>query len=116
MIKDSCEGSGLSTIESSQDSHPLFFIYFFNKAMLSQVIIHMIAGVHTNGAIKAFLGAPKHLYNWLCPSVGWSVCWLVGRVTHSFDDPHGIPFWPPWPRLSLMNLPGRYFTMILSIL
>ena len=31
-----------------------------------------------------FLGATKHLYNWLCPSVGRS----VGRVTHSFDDPH----------------------------
>ena len=27
---DSCEGSGLSTIESSQDSHPLF-LYFFIK-------------------------------------------------------------------------------------
>ena len=38
MIKDSCEGSGLSTIGSSQDSHPLFFMYFFNKAMLSQVM------------------------------------------------------------------------------
>ena len=30
-----------------------------------------------------FLGATKHLYNWLCPSVGRS-------VTHSFDDPHLI--------------------------
>ena len=26
-----------------------------------------------------FLGATKHLYNWLCPSVGWLVGWLVGR-------------------------------------
>ena len=25
-----------------------------------------------------FLGATKHLYNWLCPSVGRSVGWLVG--------------------------------------
>ena len=25
-----------------------------------------------------FLGATKHLYNWLCPLVGWSVGWLVG--------------------------------------
>ena len=24
-----------------------------------------------------FLGAPKHLYNWLCPSVSWSVGLLV---------------------------------------
>ena len=25
-----------------------------------------------------FLGATKHLYNWLCPSVGLLVCRLVG--------------------------------------
>ena len=37
-----------------------------------------------------FLGASKHLYNWLCPSVGLS-------VTHSFDDPHVAPYWPTWP-------------------
>ena len=23
--------------------------------------------------LNIFLGATKHLYNWLCPSVGWSV-------------------------------------------
>ena len=40
-----------------------------------------------------FLGATKHLYNWLCPSVGRSVCW----VTHSFDDPHVAPYWPTRP-------------------
>ena len=38
----------------------------------------------TNQSKKAFLGATKHLYNWLCPSVGWS-------VTHSFDEPHIAP-------------------------
>ena len=27
-----------------------------------------------------FLGAPTHLYNWLCPSVGRSVGRLVGRL------------------------------------
>ena len=26
--------------------------------------------------------------------VGQSVCW---SVTHSFDDPHGAPYWPTWP-------------------
>ena len=41
----------------------------------------------------ALLGATKHLYNWLCLSVGWS----VGRVTRSFDDPHVAPYWPTWP-------------------
>ena len=44
-----------------------------------------------SGAI--FLGATKHLYNWLCPSVCLSVC----GVTHSFDDPHVASYWPTWP-------------------
>ena len=45
---------------------------------------------------RPFLGAPTHLYNWLCPLVGRS----VGRsVTHLFDDPHGAPYWPTWPFL-----------------
>ena len=25
------------------------------------------------------------------------VGWLVGRVTHLFDDPHVAPYWPTWP-------------------
>ena len=37
--------------------------------------------------------ATKHLYNWLCPSVGLSVT----SVTHSFDDQHVAPYWPTWP-------------------
>ena len=28
----------------------------------------------------SFLGAPTHLYNWLCPSVCRSACWLVGNA------------------------------------
>ena len=45
-----------------------------------------------------FLSATKHLYNWLCPSVGWLVGRSVGwSVTHSFDDPHVAPYWPTWP-------------------
>ena len=37
---------------------------------------------------NVFLGATKHLYNWLCLLVGQS----VGRlVTHLFDDPHVAP-------------------------
>ena len=39
---------------------------------------------------RSFLGATKHLYNWLCPLVGL-------LVTHSFDDPHIAPCWPTWP-------------------
>ena len=45
---------------------------------------------------KSFLGATKHLYNWLCPLVGRSVGWLV---THLFNDPHVAPYWPTWPCL-----------------
>ena len=44
-----------------------------------------------------FLGATKHLYNWLCPLVGRLVGWLVGRVTHLGDNPHVAPYWPTWP-------------------
>ena len=51
-----------------------------------------------------FLGATKHLYNWLSLLVGWLVGWLVGRVMHSFDDPHVAPYWPTWPCLMLNNM------------
>ena len=27
-----------------------------------------------------FIGATKHLYNWLYPSVSWLVSWLVGQL------------------------------------
>ena len=30
---------------------------------------------------SGFLGATKHLYNWLCPLVGWSVGRLVGNAS-----------------------------------
>ena len=35
-----------------------------------------------------FLGATKHLYNWLCPSVGRLVGWSVGQS----------PFWAAAPK------------------
>ena len=31
-----------------------------------------------------FLGVTKHLYNWLCPSVGWLVCRFVGLLGNAF--------------------------------
>ena len=61
----------------------------------------------------AFLGATKHLYNWLCLLVGrlvgwlvgWSVCrlvgWSEGWVMHWFDDPHVSPYWPTRPSSSI---------------
>ena len=46
------------------------------------------------------LCAKKHLYNWPCPLVGWSVGRWVGlSVTHAFKDPHVAPYWPTWPCL-----------------
>ena len=49
---------------------------------------------------KGFLGATKHLYNWLCPLV----CRSVGlSVTHSFDDQHVAPYWPTWPCFLLLK-------------
>ena len=33
---------------------------------------------HMKRYSEEFLGVPKHLYNWLCPSVGRSVHWLDG--------------------------------------
>ena len=61
-----------------------------------------------------FLGATKHLYNWLCPSVGRSVGWSVGRVTHSFNDPHVAPYWPTWPCFNIneSNQPKELFEII----
>ena len=32
-------------------------------------------------------GATKHLYNWLCPLVGWSVGWSVGKAFISQSTP-----------------------------
>ena len=39
-------------------------------------------------SVFLFLGATKHLYNWLCLLVGRLVCL---SVTHSFDDQHVAP-------------------------
>ena len=61
--------------------------------------------------ISMFLGATKHLYNWLCLSVGLSVCRLV---THSFDDPHVAPYWPTWP-CSLYFFLSFHFSLLDSI-
>jgi len=43
-----------------------FYDFFFS------IKTETIATVYGN---IPFLDAPKHLYNWLCSSVGWSVCW-----------------------------------------
>ena len=61
--------------------------------------------IHLSRSCMYFLGATKHLYNWLCPLVGRSVGWSVGLlVTHSFDDPHRRTYWPTWPCFYLGTL------------
>ena len=37
-VKDSCDGSGLNTSESSKDSHPLFILYFVKGMWGNNVI------------------------------------------------------------------------------
>ena len=54
-----------------------------------------------------FLGATKHLYNWLCPLVDRSVERSVGRVTQSFNDPHVAPYQPTWPGFLSQRLPAN---------
>ena len=77
----------------------LFFSFFFRChvnekiCLVNEGRLGIFREVPFSIVQNFFLGATKHLYNWLCPSVGW----LVGRVTHSFDDPHVAPYWPTWP-------------------
>ena len=60
-------------------------------AHLSSLNYEFSLSVKNFGRLPSLWGATKHLYNWLCPSVGRS----VGRsVTHSFDDPHVASHWP----------------------
>ena len=37
----------------------------------------------------------------VCRVIGRSVGW---SITHSFDDPHGAPYWPTWPCLKVCLL------------
>ena len=70
-----------------------------------------IVVVITSSPSFLFLGATKHLYNWLCPLVGWSVCLLV---THSFDYLHVARYWPTWPCFfkCLYLLPSQWSRVI----
>ena len=43
----------------------IFMIKFFMKTRKEMAIFFMVTSLYI------FLDAPKHLYNWLCPSVGW---------------------------------------------
>ena len=52
-------------------AHFLFLLFAFFSFRLLSLLIHP--------SFFVFLGAPTHLYNWLCPSVGRSVGWLVCR-------------------------------------
>merc|ERR1711946_61457 len=59
------------------------FLCLFHSLILSFFLFFFFSF-----SFSFFLGATKHLYNWLCPLVGRLVCL---SVTHSFDDPHVAP-------------------------
>ena len=46
--------------------------------LVADTLFHTLLAMSV-GRSLTFLGATKHLYNWLCPSVCWSVC---RSVTH----------------------------------
>ena len=52
---------------------PSFLLYlpFFHSPLSHLCFLHY-------SSPRPFLGATKHLYNWLCPLVGWLVGWSVG--------------------------------------
>ena len=51
---------------------------------------------------SSFLGATKHLYDWLCLSVCPSAC-------NTFDDPNGAPYRPTWPCFSFSFIQAPIF-------
>ena len=60
-----------------------------------------IVSTSHSAILQKFLGATKHLYNWLCPLVGLPVCLSVClSVMHSFDNPYVAP----------IGLPGLVFS------
>ena len=100
-----------SLVRSFRSIFPVYVLDFRNlfasrKAMPRIVLSHCWESSCQSDVRKSvsellwsflFLGATKHLYNWLCPSVGWLVGRSVCGVAHSFDDPHVAPYWPTWP-------------------
>ena len=74
--------------ELSSVSFKVFLrVYSFTAGGSRRFPFHTNSLHHGMSQVKkgTFLGATKHLYNWLRPLV----CWLV---THSFDDPHVAPY------------------------
>ena len=45
---------------------------------LTRVVDNAKKQINDMERITFFLGATKHIYNWLCPLVGLLVCWSVG--------------------------------------
>ena len=50
--------------------------------LTSVIVLNFVLNIQQKNEKEAveFLGATKHLYNWLCPLVGWSVGRLVGNA------------------------------------
>ena len=84
----------MATVSGNSDSIGGNVFWLINLSLL------MLLRIYNMGKQRArfpFVGATKHLYDWLCPLV----CRSVGRsVTHSLDDPHVAPYWPTWPCLA----------------
>ena len=77
----------------------MFLTYL--RGVITKVCPNVCSYLHGSSSMPCspflfFLGATKHLYNCLCPSVCRSVGW---SVTHLFDDPHRRTYWPTWPCL-----------------
>ena len=66
------------------------FIFRRENMLFSFVPVGAVYPVRHTYLFNFFLGATKHLYNWLCLLVSWLVGW---SVTHSFV----APYWPTWP-------------------
>ena len=43
------------------------------------------------------------------------VRWSVGRVTHSFNDSPGAPYWPTWPRFVIFQANFAEFLCVAAI-
>ena len=102
-----------------------FLLRFYSVLILADSLLCLTVtkmDIHINVVILTFaslslVSVPLPLFRCdkeLAVSVGWSVCWSVGRVTQSFDNPHVTPYWPTWPCCSDLCFLGFGFCMEFS--
>ena len=74
--------------------HPSWLVHWSVSLLVHWSVFRQSVGLSVHQTLLFwFWGATKHLYNWLCPLVCWSVSWVM----HSFENPHVAPYWPTWP-------------------